>query len=100
MRLQVSDELDRARAGPLFCVAAKELAPGSFDLVRTERLELSRVAPLEPKSSASTSSATFATSGLPGTPSGAVAGSARVAARCRSEKVCLVGREGFEPSTY
>lgn len=29
-------------------------------LVRKERLELSRVTPLEPKSSASTSSATFA----------------------------------------
>ena len=29
-------------------------------MVRKERLELSRVAPLEPKSSASTSSATFA----------------------------------------
>ena len=32
-------------------------------LVRKERLELSRVAPLEPKSSASTNSATFATLG-------------------------------------
>jgi hypothetical protein len=30
------------------------------ELVRKERLELSRVAPLEPKSSASTNSATFA----------------------------------------
>ena len=38
-------------------------APGkpiSSRLVRKERLELSRVTPLEPKSSASTSSATFA----------------------------------------
>ena len=33
----------------------------SVMLVRKERLELSRVAPLEPKSSASTNSATFAT---------------------------------------
>jgi hypothetical protein len=33
---------------------------GVFDMVRKERLELSRVAPLEPKSSASASSATFA----------------------------------------
>ena len=32
-------------------------------MVRKERLELSRVAPLEPKSSASTNSATFAISG-------------------------------------
>jgi hypothetical protein len=35
---------------------------GRLTLVRKERLELSRVAPLEPKSSASTSSATFARS--------------------------------------
>src|SRR6187399_566473 len=34
--------------------------PSGGDLVRKERLELSRVTPLEPKSSASTSSATFA----------------------------------------
>ena len=33
-------------------------------LVRKERLELSRVTPLEPKSSASTSSATLASSAL------------------------------------
>ncbi len=33
----------------------------SINLVRKERLELSRVTPLEPKSSASTNSATFAT---------------------------------------
>ena len=33
---------------------------GILEMVRKERLELSRVAPLEPKSSASTSSATFA----------------------------------------
>ena len=32
----------------------------THQMVRKERLELSRVAPLEPKSSASTSSATFA----------------------------------------
>ena len=35
----------------------------SIDLVRTGRLELPRVTPLEPKSSASTSSATFAQHG-------------------------------------
>ena len=35
-------------------------------MVRKERLELSRVPPLEPKSSASTNSATFAHSPLPG----------------------------------
>ncbi len=36
--------------------------PAANRLVRKERLELSRVAPLEPKSSASTNSATFAKS--------------------------------------
>ncbi len=38
---------------------------GLFNLVRKERLELSRVTPLEPKSSASTSFATFAICSLP-----------------------------------
>jgi hypothetical protein len=51
-------------------------------VVRKERLELSRVAPLEPKSSASTNSATLATPRLID-PMGEV-----------------VGRVGFEPTTY
>ena len=38
---------------------------GGRDLVRKERLELSRVAPQEPKSSASTNSATFASRDIP-----------------------------------
>jgi hypothetical protein len=52
-------------------------------MVRKERLELSRVSPQEPKSWASTNSATFA--GTRGVADG-------------GEEV--VGREGFEPSTY
>jgi hypothetical protein len=85
------------KAGPLSRVAAKEPTLGSFGLVRKERLELSRVAPLEPKSSASTNSATFAT---PGTRLKRQEDRLRSAAARHAAGVCLVGREGFEPSTY
>ena len=58
-----SAEMGRSRrsgASPEPDVAGKEIGHGEPNVVRKERLELSRVAPLEPKSSASTSSATFA----------------------------------------
>ena len=45
--------------GTLRCTLIKGSVPGAM-LVREERLELSRVTPLEPKSSASTNSATLA----------------------------------------
>ena len=63
-------------------------------LVRKERLELSRVAPLEPKSSASTNSATLAQSLAPHAGNG-VATSNQYD---RGKK--MVGRVGFEPTTY
>ena len=59
------------------------------ELVRKERLELSRVTPLEPKSSASTNSATFAL--VPRTVD-------YRAARTRAA-LEMVGRLGLEPRT-
>ncbi len=51
--VQMVTESTVARLAPVF-------PAGSDDLVRKKRLELSRVAPLAPKASASTNSATFA----------------------------------------
>ena len=70
-------------------------------MVRKERLELSRVAPLEPKSSASTSSATLAMN----TPAPSHGNRARrrpgrnANDEAWGEREKMVGRLGFEPRT-
>ena len=68
-------------------------------MVRKERLELSRVAPLEPKSSASTSSATLAMKHVHAfMPARACALEPKGERRSRGREK-MVGRVGFEPTT-